>query len=104
MVRSLRAIDRALAGALCLTLVLSTVGCGDSLDGTYHNGAGGVGGMTLDFKGDKVTVTMLGESKTLDYKVDGDAVTLINPAEGDLVLTRNSDGTLNSNVGTFAKR
>jgi hypothetical protein len=104
MVRFVCAISRACAAALFLTLALATVGCGDSFEGTYHNAAGGAGGMTLDFKGNKVTVTMLGETKTLDYKVESDAVTILNPSEGNLVLTRNSDGTLNSNIGTFAKR
>jgi len=55
-------------------------------------------------EGDKVTLNMLGESKTLDYKVDGDKVTITDPTEGPIVFTRNSDGTLNSGLGTFAKK
>jgi hypothetical protein len=40
-----------------------------------------------------------------DYTVDDDNVTILNFDEGqDLVLTRNSDGLLNSNIGTFTKR
>jgi hypothetical protein len=87
--------------SVCVALVcLIVAGCGGStLNGTYHGGA-----IVLDFKGDKVTVTALGESKTLDYKVEQDKVTIINPAEGDLVLTRNSDGSLNSAMGTFTKK
>ena len=82
-------------GVICLMVW----GCGGGgMTGTYHGG-----GMVLDFKGDKVTVTAMGESETLDYKVDADKVTIINPKEGDLVLTRNSDGSLNSAFGTFTK-
>jgi|SoiMethySBSTD1v2_1073268.scaffolds.fasta_scaffold247375_2 uncharacterized lipoprotein YehR (DUF1307 family) len=89
---------------LASVLVLGSAACGGSNkpQGTYHHTAGGA--MTLDFKGDKVTVTLAGEAKTLDYKVDGDKITIVNPAEGDIVLTRNSDGSLNSNIGTFAKQ
>lgn len=60
--------------------------------------------MVLDFKGDKVVVTAGGESKTLDYKVEGDTVTLIDSAEGNVVLTRNADGSLNSAMGTFMRK
>ncbi len=59
--------------------------------------------MALDFKGSKVTMTIAGQSQTYDYKVDGDKVTIINSKEGNLELTRNSDGSLNSGMGTFAK-
>jgi hypothetical protein len=86
------------AGVICL-ICLTFGGCGGAgMEGTYH-----AGGMVLDFKGDKVTMTAMGESQTLDYKVDGDKVTIVNPKEGDLVLTRNSDGSLNSAFGTFTK-
>jgi len=85
-----------------LALAIAAAACGgDRLKGTYHQTGGA---MSLDFKGDKVTFNMLGESKTLDYKVDGDKVTITDPTEGPIVFTRNSDGTLNSGLGTFAKK
>lgn len=88
--------------SLGLALAVVTAACGgDQLKGTYHQSGGA---MSLDFKGDKVTLNMLGESKTLDYKVDGDKVTITDPTEGPIVFTRNSDGTLNSGLGTFAKK
>jgi hypothetical protein len=85
--------------ALCVVLA----GCGgDGLEGTYHTDGGG---FTLDFKDGKVTVTTIGESETFDYKVDGNKITIVKFDEGkDLELTRNSDGSLNSPVGTFTNR
>ena len=77
-------------------------GSGGKLEGTYHSEAGGA--VAFDFKGDKVTVTLAGEQKTCPFKVDGDKITIINPQEGDMVLTRNSDGSLNTAWGTFSKK
>jgi hypothetical protein len=92
--------------AACLILVaslaLSACSGGEGLQGTYHSAAGGA--MALDFKGEKVMVTLAGERQTLDYKVEGDTVTILNPREGDLVLTINSDGSINSPLGTFVKK
>jgi hypothetical protein len=88
--------------SVCLTVVcFIAAGCsgGNTLDGTYHGG-----GIVLDFKGDKVTFSAMGESNTFDYKVEKEKVTIINPEAGDLVLTRNSDGSLNSAMGTFTKK
>ena len=94
-------LGRILMAGLIGTLCLALTGCpGDTLDGTYHTAGGG---MALDFKGGKVAVTIVGQSETYDYKVDGDKIVIINPKEGNLELTRNSDGSLNSGMGTFAK-
>jgi hypothetical protein len=88
---------------MCLTMSACKSMCnGNGLEGTYHHTSGAP--ITLDFKGNKVTFTVAGESKTLDYKVDGNKVTIINPQEGDVVLTRNADGSLSAPVGTFAKK
>lgn len=93
-----RLVGGVLIGALCLALT----GCNGSLTGTYHME---MGGFVLDFKGSTVTVSGLGESKTFDYKVDGDTITILKFDEGkDLELTRNSDGSLNSPIGTFRKK
>ena len=94
--RSGRFVSVCVAVVVCLIVA----GCsgGNTLQGTYHSGL-----MVLDFKGDKVTFTAAGESKTFDYKVEGDKVTIINPAEGDLVLKRHPDGSLSGGWGTFTK-
>jgi hypothetical protein len=93
-----RIVVVSLAGFIAIALAACT---DNRPQGTYHQSAGSP--MVLDFKGDKVTVTLAGDSKTLDYKVDGDKITIVNPQEGDVVFTRNSDGSLNSALGTFVK-
>ena len=93
-------LSRCLFSAL-LICCLAIPGCpgGDKLDGkVYHQDNGP---FTVEFKNGKAKVEMMGESKTFDYKVEGDKVTIINKAEGDLVLTRHSDGTLSGPVGTL---
>lgn len=84
--------------SVILTIALGGCGKGNDISGTYHGG-----NITMDFKDGKVKMNMLGDEKTLDYKVEGDKITIINPTEGDVVMTRNSDGSLNSAMGTFAK-
>ena len=91
-------------GILLFAASVAFAGCngGEPLSGTYHTEGGG---FTLDFKDGKVTVTTLGQSETFEYKVDGDKITILKFDQGkDLELTRNSDGSLNSPVGTFTKR
>jgi hypothetical protein len=56
------------------------------------------------FQGDKVTVTIGTDRKVLSYKVEGDTVTVINPTEGNMVLLRNADGSLNSQLGVLSKK
>jgi hypothetical protein len=69
-----------------------------SLDGVYHGGM-----MTLTIKDKKATLDIGGDAKTLDYKVEGNKLTIINPKEGDVVFTINDDVTLNSQMGTLSK-
>lgn len=83
---------------------LALAGCGSNLDGTYHDANGAV---TLDIKSSKARLTMMGETHELSYKVDGDKITLHDPkeaAQGDIVLTRNGDGTLSGPMGTLTKK
>jgi hypothetical protein len=85
-----------------LAFGLALGGCGSSLNGTYHQ-AGGAGIATLEFKSGKVTMTMMGQSKQGTYEIKGDQVMLHLPGEGDTQLKMNSDGTLDSGLGTFKK-
>jgi hypothetical protein len=84
-----------------LSVLPAACGGGDRFEGTYLPASGGP--ITLDFTGGKVKVNMMGEIKLLDYKAEADKVTIINPQDGDLVLVRNSDGSLSSTLGTFSK-
>jgi hypothetical protein len=90
-----------LAIVVLLSVLPAACGGGGGFEGTYLPASGGP--ITLDFTGGKVKVNMMGEIKVLDYKVETDKVTILNPAEGNLVLVRNSDGSLSSTLGTFSK-
>jgi hypothetical protein len=85
------------------TFVVGTGGgCGksDPVDGKiYHQDGAGI--MTIEFKDHKAKVDMMGENKTMDYKVEGDKVTVLNRAQGDMELTHHSDGTLTGPMGTL---
>ena len=88
-----------------LVISLALAGCGGGardLDGVYHGIAGSP--ITITIKGNKATVLVANESKTLDYKVEGNKLTILNPAEGDILLTINDDGTLNSELGVMSKK
>ena len=98
----------AVAGLVISILMFTLVGCsgagsGDSskLDGVYH-GVGG-GPITITIKSGKATVQIANEAKTLDYKVEGKKLTIVNPQEGDVVFTINDDGTLNGELGVMTK-
>ena len=69
-------------------------GCGSKLNGTYQLTAGG--GITLEFKSGKVYSSAFGQTEEGTYELKGDQVTLH--------LKGNSDGTLGSPLGTFAKK
>jgi hypothetical protein len=98
---------QAVAGLVVSILTLAIVGCsgtgGDSskLDGVYHGVTGGP--ITITIKGGKATFQVANESKTLDYKVEGNKLTILDPTEGDAVFTINDDGTLNGQLGIMTK-
>jgi uncharacterized lipoprotein YehR (DUF1307 family) len=94
-------------GVVCLVVSILTfalVGCSGSrkLDGVYHMVNGGP--ITITIKDGKATVQVANESKTLDYKVEGNKLTIIDPKEGDVVFTINDDGTLNGQLGVMTKK
>jgi hypothetical protein len=97
----MRSLHKMLPILIVAVLSLANACGGGGFDGTYLPVSGG--GITLDFSGGKVKVNMLGDVKVLDYKVEADKVTILNPQEGNLVLVRNSDGSLTSPIGTFSK-
>jgi hypothetical protein len=83
--------------------VLVPIGCGDkhkSLDGVYQSGGGPI---NLTIKDQKATVNVGGETKTLDYKVEGNKLIILNTQEGNIEFTINDDGTLTSPFGTLSK-
>jgi hypothetical protein len=81
-------------------LALSGCGRGDPVNGkTYQQE--GIGAVSVAFKNGKATVELMGQSKTFDYKVEGDKITIMNKEAGDLDLTYHSDGTLTGAMGTL---
>ena len=101
-------LRRALSGVLVSLIVVGLVACGggsgggNKLDGFYTGVPGSP--ITLNIKDGKATVSVANESKTLDYKVSGNKLTVLNPQEGDIVFTINPDGTLNSELGIMTKK
>jgi hypothetical protein len=85
----------------CPSKSSSASGAGGNLDGVWHSPNGGP--MTLTIKDGKATMLVANESKTLDYKVEGNKLTLIDPKEGNVVFTINDDGTLNSEIGVLQR-
>jgi hypothetical protein len=71
------------------------MGCDQGMSGKYGNQFSDMQGMTVEFKtSSKAYVTMPGGSTMeFQYEVDGDKIVLRNQA-GNMVLTRNKDGTL----------
>lgn len=101
---------RALASSVLSIVLLVSGGCvsgensgaDNKLDGVYHTTGGGP--ISITIKDGKAIFLVGTESQTLDYKVDGNKLTLVNPKEGDMVLTINDDGTLNSQLGVFSRK
>lgn len=74
---------------------LALIACDEGMSGKYGNKVSDMDGMTVEFKSaSKANVTMPGGAvMEFKYEVDGDKIVLNNQA-GNLVLTRNKDGTL----------
>ena len=94
------------AAALLLTASLAVSACGASaskLDGLYANSNGQ---NTVEFRDGKAFVTMVGmASDAIPYEVKENTITIhAGGMAGDLVLTRNSDGTLQGPFGIMRKK
>jgi hypothetical protein len=90
---------------LLLSVSLALPGCGqsDKLDGLYTNSNGQ---NAIEFRDGKAFLTMVGmASDGSAYDVKGNTITVhVGGVAGDLVLTRNSDGTLQSDLGIMRKK
>ena len=89
---------------LLLLGTLTVSACGASkVDGLYTNSNGQ---NTVEFRDGKAFVTMVGmASDAIPYDVKGDTITVhAGGMAGDLVLTRNSDGTLQGPFGIMRKK
>jgi hypothetical protein len=79
---STSSLRHAVAALTIGILSLALVSCGGSsnLDGVYHGIAGSP--ITITIKSGKATVQVANESKTLDYKVEGNKLTILDPQGG----------------------
>ena len=97
---------RSIVGLVICFLGLVVCSCNrgssdSKLEGVYHGTAGGP--ITITLKSGKATVQVANESKTLDYKVEGSKLTIIDPKEGNVEFTINDDGTLTGQLGVMSK-
>ena len=97
---------RTFFAGLLLSTSLAVSACGSAggkLDGLYANSNGQ---NTVEFRDGKAFVTMVGmASDAIPYDVKGDTITVhAGGMAGDLVLTRNSDGTLQGPFGIMRKK
>ena len=91
---------------LLLSASLTVAACGagaSKLDGLYVNSNGQ---NSVEFRDGKAFVTMVGmASDAIPYEVKGNTITVhAGGMAGDLVLTRNSDGTLEGPLGILRKK
>jgi hypothetical protein len=97
---------RTYVAILLLSANLAATACGagsTKLDGLYVNSNGQ---NTVEFRDGKAFVTMVGmASDAIPYEVKGSTITIhAGGMAGDLVLTRNSDGTLQGPFGIMRKK
>lgn len=100
----LRGVRTRVVGlVLTVTLAVSACSSGSRLDGVYVNSTGQ---NTVEFREGKAFITILGGgSDAIPYDVKGDTITVrVGGMAGDLVLTRNSDGTLQGPFGIMRKK
>jgi hypothetical protein len=81
-----------------VTITLGLVGCGFS--GTFQDDQGMV---TVTFKSGKATLNLGNSTETLPYEEKGDKI-LVHTKMGDMVFTKNSDGSLSANGGTLKRK
>lgn len=81
-----------------LFAVLLLSACSGGVSGTYEGGMG-----SLAFASNKVDATLMGNTVEMDYTTDGDKIVLHSP-QGNLVLKRNPDGSLDTPWGTMKKK
>ena len=101
-----KALFRTYVAVLLLSASLTISACHadtGKLDGLYVNSNGQ---NALEFRDGKAFLTMVGlASDAIPYDVKGNTITVhAGGIAGDLVLTRNSDGTLQGPFGVMRKK
>jgi hypothetical protein len=75
-------------------------GCTPKLDGKYQSADGT---MSVEFKGDKAYIGTFAGQVEAEYEIKDDKVILKENGQ-NVVLTRNSDGSLESPLGKMTKK
>jgi hypothetical protein len=88
-------IRTRLLAPLLATLLLAA--CGGGVSGTWEGGMG-----SIKFESGKAGASLLGMTREMKYSSDGDKIVL-HSSEGDLVLTRNDDGSISTPWGRMKK-
>lgn len=89
-------LHRKLLAPLLATLLLAA--CSGGMSGTYENAMG-----SIKFESGKAYATLgLAGTMELKYSTDGDKILLHSP-QGNLVLTRKADGSIDTPWGTMKK-
>lgn len=84
-----------LASMLLASLLLTA--CGGGISGTYEGGMG-----SIKFESGKADITLMGQTRETIFNIDGNKIVLHSP-QGNLVLTRTKDGSLDTPWGTMKK-
>lgn len=83
---------------LTILAIALLAACGGGLSGTYEGEAG-----SLTFDGGKADLKTAFSTIETDYSIDGDKIVLKAP-QGNLVLTRNADGSIDTPWGPMKKK
>jgi hypothetical protein len=89
-------IRTRLLAPLLATLLLAA--CSGGMSGTYEGEVG-----SIKFESGKAYATLMGATMEMKYSTDGDKILLHSP-QGDLVLTRHADGSIDTPWGTMKKK
>lgn len=90
---------RGAAFGAALSSAALLAGCGGGMNGTYTDSSGL---LSFTFHSGKVDVRTPGGTVEAPYTVQGDRIVIKSP-QGNLVIRRNKDGTLDGPVGPMAK-
>ena len=91
-------ISRKTRKTLIVLVTTLLAACGGGLSGTYEGDMG-----SLTFDGSKADLKTFSSTIEMDYSVDGDKILLKSP-QGNLVVTRNADGSLDTPWGPMKKK
>ena len=106
IMRARTSLFRTSVAVLFMSATLAVSACGGEsgkLEGLYTSSNGQ---SSLEFRDGKAFLTMVGlASDAIPYEVKGNTITVhAGGMAGDLVVTRNSDGTLQGPLGIMRKK